>query len=767
MLWKIPRDGLDAPGVRAYPPRMPADPVLRVAVPAPLRHTLDYLPPADADAALLAAGMRVVVPLGARRVLGVIVAIRARSELEPVKLRRAFALPDREPVLPAELLRLCLFAARYYHAPPGEVVVNTLPVALRSLRATGARSTRRWRLGAAAGGLGPHALANAPRRAAALEFLRQRGVASDAELRAAGITSATVRALAASALVEHLPDDGSRAVVAPELPATGGATSVPASRATAPGLNTAQQVALDALDAARGAYACLLLEGVTGSGKTEVYLRFIECVLQANRQALVLVPEIGLTPQTRQRFEERFGGVVAVLHSGLGDRERLEAWRRAADGSARVLIGTRSALFSPLPELGAIVVDEEHDASFKQHEGFRYSARDLAIVRAQQRQVPIVLGSATPSTESLANCAAGRFRHLLLPERAGAASPPSLRLLDVRGQPLDGGMCPELTARIGAELAAGKQTLVFLNRRGWAPLLSCADCGWMAECRDCDARLTLHRAERQLCCHHCERRQPVPATCPHCRSARLLALGAGTERAEHTLQRLFPSIPILRIDRGTMQARDAMERLVHEVGRGEPCILVGTQMLAKGHHFPRVTLVAILDLDGGLFSADFRAAERTGQLLVQVAGRAGRAELPGEVLVQTFHPGHPWLQRLLAGGYTAFVGPLLEERRARGLPPYAHLAIVGAEGRSEAATLRLLQELREALRRTHPAVEAIGPLPATRPRRAGLHRVQLLLRHAHRAPLHAALDAACTQLESHRGTGVVRWHIDVDPQDGA
>jgi len=379
----------------------------------------------------------------------------------------------------------------------------------------------------------------------------------------------------------------------------------------------------------------------------------------------------------------------------------------------------------------------------------------------------VILGSATPSTESLANCDSGRFHHLRLGERAGAAQAPAVRLIDVKGRTLEGGMCQELIARIGAELDSGNQTLVFLNRRGWAPVLSCADCGWMGDCRHCDARMTLHRAERLLWCHHCDARLPLPASCPHCRSARLLALGTGTERTEHVLQRLFPSCPIRRIDRGTMQARGAMERLIGELERGEPCILVGTQMLAKGHHFPCVTLVAIVDLDGGLFSADFRAAERTGQLLVQVAGRAGRAERPGTVLVQTFHPEHPWLTRLVQGGYPAFIGPVLDERRQHGLPPYTHLAILRAESRQQEAAASMLRDVRRELQPAHASVEMIGPVPAPMQRRAGLHRLQLLLKHPSRAPLHAALDAACALLDTRRTPGVERWHIDVDPLEGA
>lgn len=752
---------LDARDDCAYAARMPADLILRVAVPTPLRRFLDYLPPPGCDPAALAVGMRVVVPLGARRVVGVIAALDTGSKLAPQRLRHAHALPDQAATLPVELLQLCLFAARYYHAPPGEVLVNTLPVALRTLRSPTRRDERSWRLAPAALGLGPNALSRAPRQAAAIAFLRQHAAASDAELRSAGIDAATMRALTAKALV--MAASSTPASVITPVSSTGD-TSIHVE--AAPPLNADQQKALDALDAARGGYACLLLEGVTGSGKTEVYLRFIERVLAAGRQALVLVPEIGLAPQTQQRFTRRFGNGIVVLHSGLGDRERLAAWRRCAQGTARVLIGTRSALFSPLPQLGAIVVDEEHDASFKQHDGFRYSARDLAIVRARQRQVPIVLGSATPSSESLANASAGRFGHLLLPQRAGSARLPQLRLIDVRGQALDGGISAELKTAIAAELAAGNQVLVFLNRRGWAPLLSCADCGWMAECGDCDARMTLHRGERLLRCHHCEKRLSLPSSCPYCHSARLLALGVGTERAEHVLQRLFPSIPVRRIDRSTMQARNAMQQLRDDLERDQACILVGTQMLAKGHHFPRVTLAAILDLDGGLFSADLRAAERTGQLLIQVAGRAGRAELPGKVYVQTLHPDHPWLTRLLQGGYRAFIDPLLEERRQRALPPYARLALIGTEARNERVAMQVLQELRAELAHTHPGVDTIGPLPALRARRAGLYRLQLLLRHAQRAPLHAALDRAHEWLETHRPAGLARWYIDVDPQDG-
>jgi primosomal protein N' (replication factor Y) len=736
---------------------MPDDAILRVAVAAPLRHPLDYLPPPGC-ATPPQPGMRVVVPLGSRRVVGIVTAVASASEVPGARLRRAVALPDSEPLLPPELLALCDFAARYYHAPPGEVLVGTLPLELRVPPRARKPGPRRWFALPESRALPATTLARAPRQSDALALLQAAPAGlDDASCRLAGIDAATLRALQRKGLVEACEEAGAK-------PAAGSCTvSAPAPP---PALNSAQAATLQALEASADGFSCSLLEGVTGSGKTEVYLRFIERILDKGRQALVLVPEIGLTPQTRRRFEARFGARVGVLHSGLGDSARLRTWRAAASGRLSVLIGTRSALFSPLPALGAIVVDEEHDPSFKQQEGFRYSARDLAVFRARQLHIPIVLGSATPSTETLANCAAGRFRHLLLPERAGGASAPAMRLLDIRGKPLDGGLGEELLAAIASQLAAGNQVLVFLNRRGWAPLLSCADCGWMAECRRCDARLTLHRAERLLWCHHCDARLPAPRACPGCSSARLTALGTGTERSEHALQRLFPGVPIRRIDRGTMQGRDAMDGLLRELDRGEPCILVGTQMLAKGHHFPAVTLVAIVDLDAGLFSADLRAAERTGQLLIQVAGRAGRAERPGEVLVQTLHPGHPWLERLVHDGYRAFIDPLLDERQLHGLPPYAHLAVLRLESPRQESAERQLARMRRELLAAHPRVDIVGPVPAPLARRAGRFRMQLMLKHPQRAPLHAALDQACEILDARRPAPDERWHVDVDPVEG-
>ena len=404
-------------------------------------------------------------------------------------------------------------------------------------------------------------------------------------------------------------------------------------------------------------FHCWLINGVTGSGKTEIYLQLIERGLRAGRQALVLIPEISLTPQTQKRFSERFAVPLVVLHSGLSDKQRAKAWARARSGHAAIVIGTRSAIFTPLPNLGLIVVDEEHDVSYKQQDGFRYSARDLAVMRAKRENVPIVLGSATPSLESLYNCEIQRYTQLHLTARAGAAKTAEWRVVDMRAQSLNSGIAETTLDAIRTTLERSQQVLVFLNRRGFAPALLCHACGWVAECRDCDARLTLHHDRHRLVCHHCDAQSPPPEVCPNCQSQQLVATGAGTERSELVLQQHFPTTQVLRVDRDSTQKSGYMRSVFDTVQSGQPCILVGTQMLAKGHHFEQVTLVVILDADSGLLSPDFRAVERMGQLLTQVAGRSGRGTLAGLALVQTHQPDHPVLQLLFARRLRGFCKP--------------------------------------------------------------------------------------------------------------
>ncbi|MFZ1870032.1 MAG: primosomal protein N', partial [Steroidobacteraceae bacterium] len=520
-----------------------------------------------------------------------------------------------------------------------------------------------------------------------------------------------------------------------------------------------------------GAFAGFVLHGVTGSGKTEVYLRVTERALRLGRSALVLVPEIGLTPQLVDRFRRRFAVPLAVLHSALTDHERLLAWREAFSGRARIVLGTRSAVFAPVPDLGVIVVDEEHDTSFKQHEGgFRYSARDLAVVRAQRAGVPVVLGSATPALETLQNVTSGRYTRLLLTRRAAAALPPRLSLIDLRSSAVRAGISTPAVQAIERHLAAGGQVLVFLNRRGYAPTLLCTACGWLAPCRDCDARLTVHLAAARLRCHHCGADTPLPERCPQCGFA-VKAVGQGTERIEETLAALFPGMPCLRLDRDVVRRRGDMEEAMRRMASGEARILVGTQMVTKGHDFPNVTLVVVLNADQGFFSTDFRAPERLAQTIVQVAGRAGRGEKAGEVLIQTEFPDHPLLRSLLAEGYDGFAHVALAERSQAAWPPFSRLAAVRDSAKTAEAALAFLTEarksaedLRAAGGRTEArAIRLLGPAPAAMAKRAGRYHAQLLVESADRAALHRFLDAWLPVLESLPSGRRVRWVLDVDP----
>ena len=518
-------------------------------------------------------------------------------------------------------------------------------------------------------------------------------------------------------------------------------------------------------------YRCTLLEGVTGSGKTEVYLHLIADCLARNEQALVLVPEIALTPQTLSRFARRFANVRA-MHSQLSDKERWRTWCDCRAGRVQVLIGTRSAAFTPFPHLGLIVVDEEHDSSFKQADGLRYSARDLAVKRAHDLDIPLVLGSATPSLESLHNAAAGRYLHCHLTQRAGGASMPGYRLLDVRGEARPDGMSEPLRRVAASHLAAGNQVLVFINRRGFAPSLLCASCGWRPACAACEAPMTYHRQDRQggeaLHCHHCGARAPAPAACGGCGQHTLVPLGVGTQRSEAGLAEAFPDVPILRIDRDTVRTATALEAKLEAIHAAGPALLVGTQMLAKGHHFPNVTLVAILNADAGFNSADFRAPERTAQLIVQVAGRAGRGAKPGEVWVQTMDPASPLLTALVRDGYPGFAAQELERRAAAGLPPQGALVLLRAEAPQAAAAEAFLQQAKaqlQALARqlSEPnGMQIAGPVPAPMPRVNARERLQLMLLAPTRAPLHRVLGTLRAHLQAPRE---VRWSIDVDPYD--
>jgi primosomal protein N' (replication factor Y) len=754
-------------------PDFPASPrVLRVALALPLPRLFDYLAPDSGPEPH--PGSRVRVPFGPRERVGVIASLVDSTQADAPALKPAFAVIDETPLFAGELLTSLRWLARYTHAPLGEVFAAALPGPLRhgeplpdthawawQLTPAGHVAVDRLRAGR------PRELASRLQTGAVDEDRLDAGTsATDSPDAAVADTTladwrAAARSLAKRGLAERIAVPASQAAPTPQ---------------PGPTLNPEQQAAVDTVLAHRHGFAPVLLDGVTGSGKTEVYLHAIGDCLARGRQALVLVPEIGLTPQLLSRFRARLGVPVHALHSGLSDGERARTWAACLRGEARVVVGTRSAVFLPLPDAGIIIIDEEHDGSFKQLDGIRYHARDFALVRAKALDVPIVLGSATPSLESLRNAQAGRYAHLRLGRRAGHAQPPQVRVLDVRKRPLLAGLSPELLEAVGQALAADGQVLVFKNRRGYAPVLLCHDCGWSAQCRHCSTPaqgtpMTVHAGGRRLQCHHCGARRPTPNACPDCGGLALQSQGAGTERIEEALRERFPDVPVLRIDRGTTSRRDALEQHLREFGdtRG---ILVGTQMLAKGHDLPNLTLVAVVGIDEGLFSADFRAPEKLAQLLIQVAGRAGRADKPGLVLLQTHHPEHPLLATLLRGGYGAFAQLELEQREAAVFPPFAHLAMLRAEAKQvELADAFLLAARRaiedaERLHNDHSsALEINGPLPAPMPRRAGYQRTQLLLSGTHRRRLHATLDDALPAIHALPEARKVRWSLDVDPID--
>ena len=717
-----------------------ADTLVSIAIPCPLRRHFDYLWP-DTLGSAPQPGLRVRLPFGRRELVGVVLGESEGSQVDTAKLRAVSEVLDDSPSLSAELLALGHWAARYYHHPIGDCLHQMLPVALRRNTPPADAKPQHWQL--ADGAELEHIPARAAKQRALFTAFIEQPVLSRDDIREQGFSDAVFRALREQGLL------------------VAAANPSPANPEQPPTLNEEQRDALASIRDQQDQFSRFLLDGITGSGKTEVYLQAIAATLARGQQCLVLVPEIGLTPQTLRRFERRFPGRVVAMHSGMSDGDRLRHWQAARRGDCDIVLGTRSAIFAELPRLGLVIVDEEHDSSYKQQDGWRYSARDIAVKRAADHQCPVILGSATPSFDSLHNADLGRYQLLRLTQRAGNAQQAPIRLLDIRQQPLHEGLSDALLHACEQTLAAGNQVLLFLNRRGFAPTLQCHCCGWIADCTACDARMTVHYRRRQLRCHHCEAVRAMPDSCPDCGNSQWIYDGPGTERLELFLQKRF-SQPVLRIDRDTTANRGAMADLVEEVNAGEPCILVGTQMLAKGHHFPAVTLVGIIDMDAGLFSSDYRAIENSAQLLLQVAGRAGRADRPGEVLLQTHCPAHPVLQSLSQQGYRAFATTQLAERRLLELPPFSFGAVIRCDAPHLHDAEQFLQQLRGALSPPEPGWQLIGPLPAPMTRRAGRYRASLILQAEQRGQLHRQLQHACTVAEA-LGQRSLRWSVDVDP----
>lgn len=725
---------------------------IRVAVPVYLYDCFDYSLTAE-QYHQAEVGARVAVSFGRQNVVGVIV--EKLTDEKPLdlgfKLKAITELLDDSAILDAKVLSLLTWSAQYYQFPIGEVMHTALPSFLRQGKPYNLLA-RMWKL------IDDHAedkLKRSEKQQDAYKILKLHPTGtSENILNLAGIETATLKALEKKKITQCIleaQDFKPQAMTLAQMPLTP---------------NDEQKRAIQNILKARHSYHAFLLDGLTGSGKTEVYLQVMQEVLKQGKQVLVLVPEIGLTPQTVSRFQSRFHCHIALLHSGLNDSKRLQAWQSAQTGKASIVIGTRSAIYTPLPHLGLIVLDEEHDLSFKQQEGFRYHARDVALYRAHLENCPIILGSATPSIDSYALVEQGKMTRLELDQRAGVAVMPKMHVIDLKVAQKQNGISQQLIHEVQKRLDKKEQVLIFLNRRGYAPVLICESCGWQAKCPHCDANFTVHRQPYQhLHCHHCGTIHRMPEHCPQCQHSELKPIGLGTAKVEENLQELFPNFEVIRVDRDSTSRVGSWQKIYNKIQKSEPIILLGTQMLAKGHHFPYVTLVAILDIDSGLLSVDFRATERTAQLIIQVAGRAGRGEKKGEVYLQTLRPDHPLLNTLLESGYRSFAKQTLKERKAAWMPPYRYAALLRCESKDQELNQSFLQEHAQALRQaSENSIDIWGPIPAPMERKAGRYQAHMVLLSKDRARMHFYIRQWWQNVWHNKPHGM-KLSLDIDPQE--
>lgn len=725
---------------------------IRVAVPVYLYDCFDYSLTAE-QYHQAEVGARVAVSFGRQNVVGVIV--EKLTDEKPLdlgfKLKAITELLDDSAILDAKVLSLLTWSAQYYQFPIGEVMHAALPSFLRQGKPYNLLA-RMWKL------IDDHAedkLKRSEKQQDAYKILKLHPTGtSENILNLAGIETATLKALEKKQITQCIleaQDFKPQAMTLAQMPLTP---------------NDEQKRAIQNILKVRHSYHAFLLDGLTGSGKTEVYLQVMQEVLKQGKQVLVLVPEIGLTPQTVSRFQSRFHCHIALLHSGLNDSKRLQAWQSAQTGKASIVIGTRSAIYTPLPHLGLIVLDEEHDLSFKQQEGFRYHARDVALYRAHLENCPIILGSATPSIDSYALVEQGKMTRLELDQRAGVAVMPKMHVIDLKVAQKQNGISQQLIHEVQKRLDKKEQVLIFLNRRGYAPVLICESCGWQAKCPHCDANFTVHRQPYQhLHCHHCGTIHRMPEHCPQCQHSELKPIGLGTAKVEENLQALFPNFDVIRVDRDSTSRVGSWQKIYNKIQKSEPIILLGTQMLAKGHHFPYVTLVAILDIDSGLLSVDFRATERTAQLIIQVAGRAGRGEKKGEVYLQTLRPDHPLLNTLLESGYRSFAKQTLKERKAAWMPPYRYAALLRCESKDQELNQNFLQEHAQALRQaSENSIDIWGPIPAPMERKAGRYQAHMVLLSKDRARMHFYIRQWWQNVWHNKPHGM-KLSLDIDPQE--
>ncbi len=731
---------------------------VEVAVPLALRSTFTYIVDPSKHTNTPAVGSRVRINFRHREIIGIITKVCDKSDLPSEKVKEISEILDDTPIVNEELLSLCHWSATYYHHPVGEVIFSALPANIREGKPLPTITI--WQLTHEGKGLPDTALKRAKKQQHAHQYLLEHSRISETDLDQANLQKQTLKALVEKGLVESI------AVPLSANPKE----ALDTKRPEAPLLNQTPLVLTDEQETAvtsikHHQFGCYLLEGITGSGKTEVYLHIIARTLQAGKQALVLIPEIGLSPQTFSRFTQRFNTKVCELHSNMSESKRTQNWLDAKNGHARIIVGTRLASLVPMADLGVIIIDEEHDRSYKQQDSFKYSARNISIYRANKLNIPIVLGSATPSLETYLNATQGKYSHLTLKNRAGAALPPEIIVNDLRNQQRYAGLSELSLAHCRKHLNSGKQALIFVNRRGYAPALICHTCGWCAQCRYCDTKMTVHHQPAHLRCHHCDRQNSIPKHCPECRNPQFVTTGLGTEQTEHFLNEQFPDIDVIRIDRDATSTRMGLQEKLSAAFEDKPCIFVGTQMLAKGHHLPNLKVVVIVDADQGLMSPDFRGLEQAGQLITQVSGRSGREDERGEVIIQTYNPEHPLLEKLLSRGYPEFAKQILKQRQAGRLPPYWHLTTLRAESKRATNAVECLAIAKRTLHNLNisaDVLQVVGPSPAPIERINDRYRYVLQIKSLNRKVLHQSLFTLIKDLEAQPIAKRCRWAIDVD-----
>ncbi len=723
--------------------------IAQIALAVPLRRLFDYRIP---EGMTCQVGMRVSVPFGRQKLVGFIVNIAEHSEYPENKLKSVLTCYDLQPLMNSAQMAMLNWLCQYYLCPPGEVFINLLPKKLKQGDPAQLVEEPVWQLSL-------NAQASVPNRAkqqlALFEYLKQQGCQAESLLKQAGFSKQIINQLEKKQLIKPLD-----ILSQPAKPLN--------IHPSPYQLHPQQQDAISAVESHVG-FKAFLLEGVTGSGKTEVYMQLMAKVLAEGKQVLILVPEIGLTPQTLKRFQQRFDCGIAILHSELNDSERHNAWLKASKGLAPIILGTRSAVLVPTPNLGMIILDEEHDASYKQQDGLRYNARDVAIKRAASEKCPIILGSATPSLETLNNAQQGRFVHLKMLERAQKNPPPKPQILDIKHQPLQAGLAYGVIEAIEHHINQGNQVLVFLNRRGFSPALICHECGWVCQCNRCDQHFTFHKALSQVVCHHCGDIAKPPMQCEECGSTQIIDWGIGTEQLADWFSEKYPQAKPIRIDRDSVRRKGELENKLKAIEQGEHQIMIGTQMLAKGHHFPNLTLTVVVNIDSALYSSDFRAVEKMAQLLVQVSGRAGREEKPGQVILQSHFPEHEYLQTLINSGYPALQQQLLTEREAMHLPPFYYWAILRLEAVKQEKLLSVIelteQLFSEHIQPNYQNVELLTSMPAPQEKRAGKFRYLMVFQTTQRSMLNAAMRQLILSLEQNSFSQQVRWTLDIDPQE--